>query len=170
MIIRHKKWSNWSILMQMAAYIAKFAAIFVWFVWLCSNVQIVLWKLFKGGNYSRTETLSRNTVYIHTFLWNIQVRKCVCNGLSNQYNLHNWIRVGAEICVQFSCRCGYDQILHILFDNLKRCLSGPIRSELDSLDWSLPWYINNGCGFWSWKLLFGHIRSELDSIDWSLPW
>ena len=27
--------------MQMAAYIAKFAAIFVWFVWLCSNVQIV---------------------------------------------------------------------------------------------------------------------------------
>ena len=59
-------------------------------------------------------------------MWNIQVRKCVCNGLSNQYNLHNWIRVGAEICVQFSCRCGYDQILHILFDNLKRCLSGPI--------------------------------------------
>ena len=30
--------------MQMAAYIAKFAAIFVWFVWLCSNVQIVHFK------------------------------------------------------------------------------------------------------------------------------
>ena len=29
--------------MQMAAYIAKFAAIFFWFVWLCSNVQTVDW-------------------------------------------------------------------------------------------------------------------------------
>ena len=27
--------------MQLAAYIAKFAAIFVWFFWLCSNVQTV---------------------------------------------------------------------------------------------------------------------------------
>ena len=34
--------------MQMAAYIAKFAAIFVWFVWLCSNVQIVARQHFLG--------------------------------------------------------------------------------------------------------------------------
>ena len=41
--------------MQMAAYIAKFAAIFVWFVWLCSNVQIVpYWVSFTDDKTENT--------------------------------------------------------------------------------------------------------------------
>ena len=79
MIIRHKKWSNWSILMQMAAYIAKFAAIFVWFVWLCSNVQIVhiqktsvsgLWahSSFKiGQNVASTSTIQQFIIFLDLF-------------------------------------------------------------------------------------------------------
>jgi len=44
--------------MQMAAYVAKFAAIFVWFVWLCSNVQIVP----EPEDNFDAETLQRNNL------------------------------------------------------------------------------------------------------------
>ena len=71
MIIRHKKWS---IIMQLAAYI-EYKALnfqqFVWFVWLCSNVQIVQsethWNLKKNIyiNY-----LTLNILQQTSYSWN----------------------------------------------------------------------------------------------------
>ena len=57
--------------MQMAAYIAKFAAIFVWFVWLCSNVQIVQksHQNLSENLWDTNRTMSRlepRLVYMHT--------------------------------------------------------------------------------------------------------
>ena len=47
MIVSNKKWSLLMILTtKKAAHIAKFAE-FVWFVWLCSNVQIVYWTKIR---------------------------------------------------------------------------------------------------------------------------